>query len=182
MAPITSASDESNHQALLDKLDMVRVAKPFRNPAYHPASRRNKNLKQILSEAQRREQSMLNTQNNSGTATPKGEDAASNEPRDLGRLVAERTLQQPADTNKKGASLQAPAPGPRAYTYTSLAAAPSFTPKRKYCDVTGLPSRYQDPKSGLRYFDKEIFAIVKTMQTAQVQEFLSTRGAHTILK
>ena len=28
MAPITTASDESNHQALLDKLDMYKIHKP----------------------------------------------------------------------------------------------------------------------------------------------------------
>lgn len=35
-----------------------------------PTQRRNKNLKQILSEAQRAQQSIINTQQNSGATTP----------------------------------------------------------------------------------------------------------------
>jgi INO80 complex subunit C len=71
MAPITASSNEENHQALLDKLDLFGVPKPFRNPHWKPPQRRNKTVKQIISEASRREAaSMLATQNNSGSSTP----------------------------------------------------------------------------------------------------------------
>jgi INO80 complex subunit C len=70
MAPLTTASDEKTHQALLDKLDIYAVPKPFRNPNWKPPQRRNKNLKQIIGEASRREASQLVTQNNSGLSTP----------------------------------------------------------------------------------------------------------------
>src|ERR1700712_5166129 len=70
MAPITQASNEDNHQALLDKLDIFGIPKPFRNPSWKPPQRRNKNVKQIISEASRREASMMSTQNNSGASTP----------------------------------------------------------------------------------------------------------------
>ena len=70
MAPITTASNEETHAALLDALDMHKIHKPFRNPNWKPPQRRNKNLKQILSEAQRAQQSMVNTQQNSGASTP----------------------------------------------------------------------------------------------------------------
>ena len=67
MAPITTASNEETHAALLDTLDTYKTPKPFRNPAWKPTGRRNKNLKQILSEAQRAQQnSVMNTQQNSG--------------------------------------------------------------------------------------------------------------------
>ncbi|KAI7091591.1 hypothetical protein KC352_g40497, partial [Hortaea werneckii] len=56
MAPITTASNDETHAALLDTLDMQKVPKPFRNPNWKPPQRRNKNLKQILSEAQRAQQ------------------------------------------------------------------------------------------------------------------------------
>ena len=176
MAPITTASDETNHHALLDQLDMYKIHKPFRNPNWRPPQRRNKNLKQIISEAQRKEQSMLNTQNNSGTATPTNADGGALNPnpaqasQDLSRLVLEKNM-RPSQ----------PVPS-QLYSYTSIAAAPSFKPKQSYCDITGLPAKYQDPKTGLRYHNKEIYAVVKTLSTAQVQEYLAARGAHTVLK
>ncbi|KAK3679252.1 chromatin-remodeling complex subunit ies6 [Recurvomyces mirabilis] len=70
MAPITTASNDETHAALLDQLDMQKLPKPFRNPNWKPPQRRNKNLKQILSEAQRAQQSIMNTQQNSGATTP----------------------------------------------------------------------------------------------------------------
>jgi INO80 complex subunit C len=187
MAPITTASTEETHGALLDALDMHKVPKPFRNPAWKPPQRRNKNLKQILSEAQRAQQSLLNTQQNSGASTPHiSADGKATNPnlekanQDLGRLVLEKNAKQ------KGSAALAPngstmATGP-SVTYTSIAAAPSLKPKRKYCDITGLPAKYKDPKSGLHYYNAEVYAVVKSLGTAQVQEYLAARGANTILK
>lgn len=167
MAPITTASDESNHMALLDKLDMQKIHKPFRNPRWKPPQRRNKTVKQIVSEAQRKEQQLLQqqsqsaqaTQNNSAQGTPQPEAAA---------VVATPPVQQPTT---------APT-----YTFTSIQAAPSFKPKQKYCDITGLPAPYSDPKTGLRYFNTEVYSVIKTLSTTQVQEYLAARGAHTVLK
>ncbi|KAK8192754.1 chromatin-remodeling complex subunit ies6 [Zalaria obscura] len=176
MAPITTQSDESNHMALLDKLDMNKIHKPFRNPNWKPPQRRNKTVKQIIAEAQRKEASMLNTQNNSGATTPQpaGSGAhgslnpnATQENQDLSRLVVEKNLRA--------------ANGP-AVTYTGIAAAPSLKPKQRYCDITGLPAKYTDPKTGLRYCNKEVYAIIKTLGTGQVQEYLAARGANTVLK
>ena len=67
-------------------------------------------------------------------------------------------------------------------TYTSIAAAPSLKPKKKYCDITGLPAKYKDPKTGLYYYNSEIYAVVKGLTTGQVQEYLTNRGAGTVLK
>lgn len=172
MAPITTASDENTHMALLDKLDMHKIHKPFRNPSWKPPQRRNKTVKQIISEAQRKEQSLLATQNNSGATTPQPTDASSAaNPPDLARAVMERNQQQATQP------LVIPT-----YTYTSMTAAPSFKPKQRYCDLTGLPAPYQDPKTGLRYHNKEIYAILNTLSTTQVQEYLAARGANTVLK
>jgi INO80 complex subunit C len=143
MAPITTASDESNHMALLDKLDMQKIHKPFRNPRWKPAQRRNKTVKA--------------TRNNSAAGTPQPEAA-----------VPDPQPAQPIITPS--------------YTYTSIQAAPSFKPKQKYCDITGLPAPYSDPKTGLRYHNTEVYSVIKTLSTTQVQEYLAARGAHTILK
>ena len=173
MAPITTASDETNHMALLDKLDMAKIHKPFRNPNWKPPQRRNKNLKQILSEAQRREQSLLlnSTTTNSGAATP------------IPSAVESKSLDLPSQSSS---DTLPPPPQPTivtpSYSYTSIAAAPSLKPKQKYCDITGLPAKYQDPKTGLRYHNREIYAVVRSLSTAQVQEYLAARGANTVLK
>ncbi|KAL1303362.1 hypothetical protein AAFC00_006759 [Neodothiora populina] len=180
MAPITTASDENTHMALLDKLDMHKIHKPFRNPNWKPPQRRNKTLKQVISEAQRKEQSLLATQNNSGATTPLPADANAVNANDLSRAVLEKNMQQNQQTQAQMQPQQTfTVPS---YTYTSIAAAPSFKPKLKYCDLTGLPAPYQDPKTGLRYHNSEIYAVLKTLSTTQVQEYLAARGANTVLK
>ena len=194
MAPITTASNEETHAALLDSLDMHKIHKPFRNPNWRPPQRRNKNLKQILSEAQRTQQSIINTQQNSGASTPLPPTDGSTTPtlnpnpaqasQDLSRLVLEKNLKQGngalgGATTPGGLGVAGAGPS---VTYTSIAAAPSLKPKKKYCDITGLPAKYRDPKTGLNYVNAEIYAVVKGLTTGQVQEYLAARGANTVLK
>lgn len=190
MAPITTASNEETHAALLDALDMYKIHKPFRNPNFKAAQRRNKNLRQILSEAQRAQQSLINTQQNSGASTPAPPTDGSTTPslnpnpaqasQDLSRLVLEKNAKLQANGN--GPSAGAGQSFGPSVTYTSIAAAPSLKPKKKYCDITGLPAQYKDPKTGLHYYNAEIYQIVKMLSTNQVQEYLAARGANTILK
>jgi INO80 complex subunit C len=185
MAPITTASNEETHAALLDTLDMHKIHKPFRNPAWKPPQRRNKNLKQILSEAQRAQQSIINTQQNSGATTPQPSTDGAATPslnpnaaqasQDLSRLVVEKNAKQASGGG--GTANVVPS-----VTYTSIAAAPSLKPKNKYCDITGLPAKYKDPKTGLYYYNAEVYAVVKGLTTGQVQEYLAARGANTVLK
>lgn len=200
MAPITAASNEETHAALLDSLDMHKISKPFRKPSWRPPQRRNKNLKQILSEAHRAQQSVINTQQNSGASTPlpptDGTTTPSLHPnpaqasQDLSRLVLEKNVKQQTQQLQNGPTGGMLTPsgyppglgwGP-SVTYTSIAAAPSLKPKKKYCDITGLPARYKDPKTGLHYYNAEIYAVVKGLATYQIQEYLAARGANTVLK
>ena len=191
MAPITTASNEETHAALLDSLDMYKIHKPFRNPNWRPPQRRNKNLKQILSEAQRAQQSMINTQQNSGASTPLPPTDGSTTPslnpnpaqasQDLSRLVLEKNMKQHQNGANTPGGLGTTGTSP-SVTYTSIAAAPSLKPKKKYCDITGLPARYRDPKTGLNYVNAEVYAVVKSLTTGQVQEYLAARGANTVLK
>lgn len=188
MAPLTTASDEKTHQALLDKLDLYAVHKPFRNPNWKTAQRRNKNLKQIIGEASRKEASVMATQNNSGMSTPAisntegattpiGNGGAPNiaqAAQSLSTLVLEKNGRAAAGANATG-----PAP-----TYMNIESAPSFHPssQKKYCDITGLPAPYTDPKTRLRYHNKEIFGTIRTMPQNVSEGYLAARGAHTILK
>lgn len=185
MAPLTSGADEKTHQALLDKLDMYQVHKPFRNPSWKPPQRRNKNLKQIIGEATRKEASVMATQNNSGISTPA---IVSSDPatasganiaqaaQSLSTLALERNGRAAA-----GAAVNGTGPAP---TYTNIESAPSFHPssQKKYCDITGLPAPYTDPKTRLRYHNKEVFGSIRTMPQNVSEGYLAARGAHTILK
>lgn len=206
MAPLTAGSDEKTHQALLDKLDIYSIAKPYRNPNWKPPQRRNKNVKQIIAEATRREASVLATQNNSGVSTPLTESgtpsttttgAVGRPPniaqaaQSLSTLVLEKNSRAaaasglaPGNANGNGnGNGNTGGSGPAA-TYTNIESAPSFHPssQRRYCDVTGLIAPYTDPKTRLRYHDKEVFGLIRTMAQGTVEGHLAARGAHTVLK
>jgi INO80 complex subunit C len=200
MAPITQASDESNHQALLEKLDLFSMPKPFRSPNWKPPQRRNKNVRQIIADASRKEASMQPTTNNSGASTPavpvsgtpsvagsvtpNGVFSAGNiaqAAQRLDRLVLERNQQA-----AMGLAVSAPAVGQNAMavTYTNIESAPSLHPssQRRYCDVTGLSAPYTDPKTRLRYHNREMFALIRQLGQSTTEQYLAARGAHTVLK
>ncbi|KAF2203397.1 hypothetical protein GQ43DRAFT_267429 [Delitschia confertaspora ATCC 74209] len=188
MAPLTTASDESNHQALLNKLDIYAIRKPFRNPHWKPPQRRNKNVKQIIADAARKESSVMASQTNSGVATPnqQGSEAvtpANGSGRPLNIAQAEQRLSTLVLGKNSRAAMAATTTGPAA-TYTNIESAPSFHPssQRRYCDITGLPAPYTDPKTRLRYHDKEIFGLLRTMPQGTTEGYLAARGAHTVLK
>ncbi|KAI9851550.1 MAG: hypothetical protein M1838_003382 [Thelocarpon superellum] len=192
MAPATPSSDDS-HQQLLDKMDITSVHKPFRNPSWKPPVRRNKNIKQILMEASRKEASLFATQNNSGSTTPlpasshaatggastpatqgtstAGQANIAQAAQNLSTLVLERNTQNAFSS------------GPTA-TYSNIESAPSLHPahQKHYCDITGLPAPYTDPKSRLRYHNQEVFAVVRTLGQGVAENYLEARGAHVILK
>ena len=190
MAPVTPSADDS-HQQLLDQLDITLKRRPFRSAVWKPSQRRNKNIKQIITEASRKEASVLATQTNSGTSTPQvqasstGTGAVTPHPmngtnghpnitqaaQNLSTLVLERNLQ---------ASMSS---GPVA-TYTNIESAPSLHPahQKHYCDITGLLAPYTDPKTRLRYHNKEIFGVVRTLPQGVAEKYLEARGAHVVLK
>ena len=73
--------------------------------------------------------------------------------------------------------------GPAA-TYTNIESAPSLHPasQKHYCDITGLPASYTDPKSRLRYVNKEVFDVVRTLPQGVAEKYLEARAAHVVLK
>ena len=189
MAPATPSADDS-HQLLLDQLDITLKNRSFRNPYWKPSQRRNKNIKQIISEALRKEASVLATQNNSGSSTPQIQTTVTtgavtpqptnghaNHPnivqasQSLSTLVLERNLQSSMSS------------GPVA-TYSNIESAPSLHPghQKHYCDITGLPARYTDPKTRLRYHGKEVFGVVRGLSQGVAEKHLEARGAHVVLK
>ncbi|KZF21214.1 hypothetical protein L228DRAFT_248997 [Xylona heveae TC161] len=169
MAPATPAADDS-HQQLLDSLDLIPVPKPFRNPNWNPPVRRNKNVKQIVADASRKEASVMATQNNSGVSTP--QPGAGGGPDNVSVARATQNLSGLAVSD-----------GPVA-TYTNIESAPSLHPasQKRYCDLTGLLAPYTDPKTRLRYHNKEIFGVVRTLGQGAAEQYLEARGAHVVLK
>jgi INO80 complex subunit C len=186
------------HQELIDKLDIHSIHKTYRNPHWRPNQRRNKNIKTVLGDALRKEASLAATpQDNSGVATPMQVDdnglstSGTSTPaqstngsnlqpnlaqasRSLSKLVLEKSLRPNGTT---GTTATAPSA-----TYTNIESAPSLAHTKRYCDITGLPAPYLDPKSRLRYHDKECFGFIRTLPQGAAEQYLEARGAHTILK
>ncbi|CAI7632273.1 unnamed protein product [Penicillium manginii] len=165
MPPPTKPADDEAHQALLNELDIGIIPKPFRNAHWKPSQRRNKNIKQIISENSRKEASVLATQANSGATTPfTTATDGSQTPADAGPAPSGNKAPNLAQASQNLSTMvleknaRAFATGP-SVTYTNIESAPSLSAahQRHYCDLTGLPGPYTDPKTRLRYHDKELF-------------------------
>ncbi|RYP35619.1 hypothetical protein DL767_003731 [Monosporascus sp. MG133] len=197
------------HQELIDKLDIHSVHKSFRNPHWRPNQRRNKNIKTILGDASRKEASSIvatpqdpagsgtatptaaagdkdDGLSTSGTSTPAAVPAADDHSnnlqpnlaqasRSLSKLVLEKSLRQ--NGGGGGAVISAPSA-----TYTNIESAPSLAHTKRYCDITGLPAPYLDPKSRLRYHNREVFQFIRSLPQGAAEQYLEARGAHTVLK
>lgn len=137
---------------------------------------------------------MAATQENSGAATPRDGDEsdatsagtrtpekAQTQPdlnratKNLNKLVLERNL-------NASRSAAVPPLGAVGATYTNIESAPTLAPTKHYCDITGLPAPYTDPKTRLRYKDREVFGVVRGLGQGVAEMYLEARGAHTVLK
>ncbi|KAJ2857370.1 chromatin-remodeling complex subunit ies6 [Coemansia erecta] len=67
-------------------------------------------------------------------------------------------------------------------THWNIDAAPSLMPQKKHCDLTGLPARYTDPKTNIRYHSAEVYQLIKTLQPGSEQQYLALRNASVVLK
>ncbi|KAI9832707.1 MAG: hypothetical protein M1826_001264 [Phylliscum demangeonii] len=187
MAPSATAADD-HHQPLLDSLDMSQKPRPFRHGHWKPAARRNKTIKQILTDASRKEASLAaaNTatatpHQNSGVSTPHPPAPASAPA--LQTLTA-LALTDPVPPRQQEQGVVGGGPAVVVATYTNIESAPSLLPSRlkHYCDITGLPAPYTDPKTRLRYHNQEVFAVVRGLGQGVAEKYLETRGAHTVLR
>jgi INO80 complex subunit C len=190
MAPPTPEAEA--HQILIDQLDIHAIPKPFRSASWKPNQRRNKNIKTILGDAVRKEASTMATQDNSGAVTPLPDEsvtstdgdntpAVSTAPstlqpnlaqasRNLSKLVLERNMRTSGFSTAPTA------------TYTNIESAPSMAHNKHYCDITGLPAPYSDPKTRLRYHNAEVFREIRNLGPGVAEQYLEARGAHTVLK
>lgn len=67
-------------------------------------------------------------------------------------------------------------------TYLNIDAGPSMVPTKKYCDITGLPAKYTDPVTKLRYAGTDAFRFARNLPDYKVEEFLSLRKAEIRIK
>lgn len=67
-------------------------------------------------------------------------------------------------------------------TYTSIEAPPSVWPQKHYCDITGLEAPYTDPATGLRYHDKSVYDVIKSLSVSSAKDYLSARGVNSVVK
>lgn len=200
------------HQALLDEIDIHSIHKSFRSANWRPNHRRNKNVKTILIDASRKEASIAATPmddsgavtpmavdpkddkndglSTSGTSTPAGgnsTETADNPPnlaqasRSLSKLVLEKSLRQGNSGGALPGALLGGANAPGA-TYTNIESAPSLAHRKHYCDVTGLPAPYLDPKTRMRYHNREVFSLIRTLPQGVPDQYLEARGAQVVLK
>lgn len=182
MAPITKASNDSNHQQLLDKLDVQGVRKAFRNPNFR-TGKRNKSLRQVVADAARKQESQLATQTNSGVTTPLPDTSVA--PTGTATPSGDRGSKPNLEAANENLSKVAQTGGlASTITYANIESAPSLHPssQRHYCDITGLPAPYTDPKTRLRYVNGETYSAIKRLGQHQTESYLAARGAHTVLK
>ncbi|KAL0577744.1 chromatin-remodeling complex subunit ies6 [Marasmius crinis-equi] len=89
--------------------------------------------------------------------------------RERERAERERRLQEKAE----GGGMDVDGEDVEMPTYTSIEAPPSFLPQKHWCDITGLEAPYTDPTTGLRYHDKDVFALIKGMSASIAKDYLS---------
>ena len=185
------SSDESTKgPPSFEHLDLNLMPRPFRIEKKKATARRNKTVKQIIAEAARKEASATGTQSNSGSSTPRhslgGDGPAGGPAGGPGHVVqaAQRLSSLVLERNLQAAMAGAPSVQGPGITYSNIESAPSLDPssQRRYCDITGLPALYTDPKTRLRYHNREVYAYIKAMPPSSLEAYLALRGANTVLK
>jgi len=123
--------------------------RPFKRPHLKPRHpRRNKTLKQILQDEQKALAAAAALDTPLDTATPSS--------------VA---LPRPSVRGRSGRTLRV-----EGLQWSDIDAPPSLLPQKKYCDITGLEGRYTDPKTKLRFYNAEVYAVIQTLPSSVDQE------------
>lgn len=66
---------------------------------------------------------------------------------------------------------------PHLPTYVSVRAPASVWPAVRYCDLTGLPTRFTDPKTKLHFLDSATFQRIRQLSQEAINRILAKRGA-----
>ncbi|RKP02771.1 hypothetical protein CXG81DRAFT_24559 [Caulochytrium protostelioides] len=131
---------------------------PFKNRSFR-SIKKSKSFKQITRDEELRVQATLHDEADAKRAASDGGDGVAAGEGEAAAASASRT------------------PSEIPMTYTSYSAAPSVLPRGKYCDVTGLPTRYYDRVTRLRYYNADIYKIIKRLPEHVVHAYLALRNA-----
>lgn len=71
---------------------------------------------------------------------------------------------------------------PDPVTYFLVEAPPLLRAPKTYCDVTGLPTPYKAPGNNLRFYNAEVYDVVRGMAPGVDQQYLELRGANVVLR
>ncbi|KAG0439346.1 Chromatin-remodeling complex subunit ies6 [Dictyocoela muelleri] len=58
----------------------------------------------------------------------------------------------------------------------------SKRPKKKICDITGLPTIYTCKRTGLNYFNKDVYEYIRNLKAEDVQLYLDLKNFDRELK
>lgn len=63
--------------------------------------------------------------------------------------------------------------------WSDIDAPPSLLPQKKYCDITGLEGKYTDPKTKLRFYNSEVYAVIQSLP-ASIDQQVIPHGFHIL--
>ncbi|KAJ3752572.1 hypothetical protein EV360DRAFT_97371 [Lentinula raphanica] len=158
--------------SLAEQMSYLHLPRPFKNPGYTKnVNRRAKNLKNVMGQEREREKAERERRRvEKMEKTEKTEqDVQGQDAMDVDEKVYEN--------HDVFVDVEEEIP-----TYLSIEAPPSFLPQKHYCDITGLKAPYTDPVTGLRYHDKDVYALIREMSASTAKEYLSARGVNSIVK
>ncbi|KAJ3765728.1 hypothetical protein FB446DRAFT_767610 [Lentinula raphanica] len=157
--------------SLAEQMSYLHLPRPFKNPGYTKnVNRRAKNLKNVMGQEREREKAererrRMEKMEKIGKMEVQGQDG----------MDVDENENEKVDENTAVVEEEIP-------TYLSIEAPPSFLPQKHYCDITGLKAPYTDPVTGLRYHDKDVYALIREMSASTAKEYLSARGVNSIVK
>ncbi|KAM6501921.1 hypothetical protein JOM56_001898 [Amanita muscaria] len=138
---------------LAEQLSYGHLPRPFKNPYYNKnVNRRAKNLKAVLSQEREREK-------------------AERERRRLlkqGKAEAEGQMELDLTGAAEDKAL-------------AMDVDPDTTQPLKQ-DLEATEAPYTDPATGLRFYDKSVYQLIKGLSTSTAKEYLSARGVSTVVK
>ena len=65
---------------------------------------------------------------------------------------------------------------------TNIEVGPSTKTQKKYCDITGFETKYQDKETRMRFYNTNIYRAIKDMPEPIVNQYLALRKANFVLK
>ncbi|GAA5874317.1 hypothetical protein JCM8547_007561 [Rhodosporidiobolus lusitaniae] len=163
--------------ATADDFNIANCPRPFKNPYYSRGTstvgaRKNKSLKHVLTLERERIDKLLEERKAAALAKVEEELGVETEEESEMKREERRRRQDQAVQEVIGDVV----------SYASVEAPPSLLPQKRYCDVTGLEAKYLDPKSTLRYYNPEVYEVLRGFQPAVIQAYLAVRGMGVVLR